>query len=77
MEKYGDAYATMYDEGQTIFYEDDGTYFEKKSYFNSEDGVSQVNASSYEIEDGREGITKLVGKANYASSPQSHKLGSI
>ena len=77
MEKYGDAYATMYDEGQTIFYEDDGTYFEKKSYFNSEDGVSQVNSSSYEIEDGRGGITKLVGKANYASSPQSHKLGSI
>lgn len=77
MEKYGDAYATMYDEGQTIFYEDDGTYFEKKSYFNSDDGVSQVNASSYEIEDGRGGITKLVGKANYASSPQSHKLGSI
>ena len=77
MEKYGDAYATMYDKRQTIFYEDDGTYFEKKSYFNSEDGVSQVNASSYEIEDGRRGITKLVGKANYASSPQSHKLGSI
>jgi hypothetical protein len=67
----------MYDEGQTIFYEDDGTYFKKKSYFNSEDGVSQVNSSSYEIEDGRGGITKLVGKANYASSPQSHKLGSI
>jgi hypothetical protein len=67
----------MYDEGQTIFYEDGGTFFEKKSYFNSEDGVSQINSSSYEIEDGRGGITKLVGKANYASSMQSHKLGSI
>jgi hypothetical protein len=67
----------MYEEGQTIFYEDDGTYYEKKSYFNSEDGVSQVNASKYEIEEGRSGMTKLVGKANYASSMQSHKLGSI
>lgn len=76
-EKYGDKYDAMYEEGQTIFYEDDGTYYEKKSYFNSEDGVSQVNASKYEIEDGRSGITKLVGKANYASSMQSHKLGSI
>ena len=77
MEKYGDAYATMYENGQTIFYKDDETYYEKKSYFNSDDGVSQVNASKYEIEDGRGGISKLVGKANYASSMQSHKLGSI
>jgi hypothetical protein len=77
MKKYGDAYSLMYDEGQTIFYEDDGTYYKKKSYFNSDDGVSQVNASKYEIEDGRGGISKLVGKANYASSMQSHKLGSI
>jgi hypothetical protein len=49
MKKYGDAYSLMYDEGQTIFYEDDGTYYKKKSYFNSDDGVSQVNASKYEI----------------------------
>lgn len=75
--KYGDKYDIMYENGQTIFYEDEGVYYEKKSYFNSEDGVSQVNASSYEIEEGRSGITKIVGKANYASSMQSHKLGSI
>lgn len=75
--KYGSDYDTMYDEGQTIYYTDDDKYFKKVSYFNSEDGESQVNASSYEIEDGRAGITKLVGKANYASSMQSHKLGSI
>ena len=75
--KYKDAYESMYEKSQTIFYEDEGKYYKKKSYFNSEDGVSQINASNYEIEDGRSGITKLVGKANYASSMQSHKLGSI
>ena len=77
MEKYGDTYETMYEDKQTVFYEEDGTYFKKVSYFNSDDGISQVNASKYEIEDGRGGISKLVGKANYASSMQSHKLGSI
>jgi hypothetical protein len=77
MQKYGDTYETMYEDKQTVFYEEDGTYFKKVSYFNSDDGVSQVNVSKYEIEDGRGGISKLVGKANYASSMQSHKLGSI
>ena len=58
-------------------YADGEKYFKKVSYFNSLDGVSQVYASKYEIEDGRGGITKLVGKCNYASPMQSHKLGAI
>jgi hypothetical protein len=58
-------------------YTADGKYYRKISYFNSLDGVSQVYASKYELEDGRGGITKLVGKTNYASPMQSHKLGAI
>lgn len=51
--------------------------FEESSVFNSLDGESQVDAASYEIAEGRSGITKLVGKCNYASPMQSHKLGGV
>lgn len=67
--------AAEYDANNPTHYQDGEKYFKKISYFNSLDGVSQVYASKYEIEDGRGGITKLVGKANYASPMQSHKLG--
>lgn len=66
-----------YDANDPTMYTEDGKYYKKISYFNSLDGTSQVYASKYELEDGRSGITKLVGKANYASPMQSHKLGSI
>lgn len=69
--------AEEYKEGDPTHYEEDGKFYKKISYFNSLDGVSQVYASKYELEDGRGGITKLVGKANYASPMQSHKLGAI
>lgn len=69
--------AEEYDANNPTHYEDDGSYFKKVSYFNSLDGKSQVYSSKYELEDGRGGITKLVGKCNYASSMQSHKLGGI
>lgn len=59
--------AEEYKEGDPTHYEEDGKFYKKISYFNSLDGVSQVYASKYELEDGRGGITKLVGKANYAS----------
>lgn len=51
--------------------------FEETTRFNSLDGISQVDTTEYEIEDGRGGISKIVGKANYASPMQSHKLGAI
>ena len=66
-----------YQSNNPAHYEEDGKYYKKVSYFNSLDGSSQVYASKYELEDGRGGITKLVGKANYASPMQSHKLGAI
>lgn len=66
-----------YNPNDPTHYTEDGKYFKKISYFNSLDGVSQVYASKYELEDGRGGITKLVGKCNYASPMQSHKLGAI
>jgi hypothetical protein len=66
-----------YNASDPTHYTSDGKYYRKKSYFNSLDGTSQVYASKYELEDGRGGITKLVGKANYASPMQSHKLGAI
>lgn len=69
--------ADQYNASDPTHYEDGGKYYRKKSYFNSLDGVSQVYASKYELETGRGGITKLVGKANYASPMQSHKLGAI
>ena len=69
--------ADEYNSSDPTHYTEDGKYYKKISYFNSLDGVSQVYASKYEIEDGRGGITKLVGKCNYASSMQSHKLGAI
>lgn len=69
--------AEQYDSGNLTHYTSGGKYYKKISYFNSLDGVSQMYASSYEIEDGRGGITKLVGKCNYASPMQSHKLGAI
>lgn len=69
--------ATEHNANDPTMYVEDGKYFKKISYFNSLDGTSQVYASKYELEDGRGGITKLVGKANYASPMQSHKLGSI
>lgn len=69
--------AEEYDANNPTHYEEDGVFYEKQSYFNSLDGTSQVYASKYEIEDGRGGITKLVGKCNYASPMQSHKLGAI
>lgn len=69
--------AEEYDSNDPTHYTEDGKYFKKISYFNSLDGVSQVYASKYELEDGRGGITKLVGKCNYASPMQSHKLGAI
>ena len=69
--------ADAYDSSNPTHYTADGKYFKKISYFNSLDGTSQVYASKYEIEDGRGGITKLVGKCNYASPMQSHKLGGV
>lgn len=69
--------ASEYDANNPTHYTEDGKYYKKISYFNSLDGTSQVYASKYELEDGRGGITKLVGKANYASPMQSHKLGAI
>ena len=69
--------AEEYNSADPTHYVDGGKYFKKISYFNSLDGVSQVYASKYELEDGRGGITKLVGKCNYASPMQSHKLGAI
>lgn len=66
-----------YDVANPAHYTADGKYFRKVSYFNSLDGVSQVYAGEYELEDGRGGITKLVGKCNYASPMQSHKLGAV
>lgn len=69
--------AEAYASGDPSMYEHGGRYFRKRSYFNSDDGTSQVFSSEYEIEDGRGGITKLVGKANYASAMQSHKLGGV
>lgn len=69
--------AEEYNPNDPTHYTEDGKYFKKISYFNSLDGVSQVYASKYELEDGRGGITKLVGKCNYASPMQSHKLGAI
>ena len=69
--------AEEYNASDPTHYIDGEKYFKKISYFNSLDGVSQVYASKYEIEDGRGGITKLVGKCNYASPMQSHKLGAI
>ncbi len=69
--------AEEYNPNDPTHYAEDGKYFKKISYFNSLDGVSQVYASKYELEDGRGGITKLVGKCNYASPMQSHKLGAI
>lgn len=69
--------AEEYDASNPTHYTEDGKYYQKISYFNSLDGTSQVYASKYEIEDGRGGITKLVGKCNYASPMQSHKLGAV
>jgi len=69
--------AEEYNPNAPTHYTENGKYFRKISYFNSLDGVSQVYASKYELEDGRGGITKLVGKCNYASPMQSHKLGAI
>lgn len=69
--------ATEYDASNPAHYEDGGKFYKKISYFNSLDGTSQFYASKYELEDGRGGITKIVGKANYASPMQSHKLGAI
>ncbi len=69
--------AEEYDANNPTHYEDDGAYFKKISYFNSLDSVSQVYASEYELEEGRGGISKIVGKCNYASPMQSHKLGAI
>lgn len=69
--------AEEYDASNPTHYIEDGKYYQKISYFNSLDGISQVYASKYEIEDGRSGITKLVGKCNYASPMQSHKLGAV
>lgn len=69
--------AEEYNPNDPTHYAEDGKYYKKISYFNSLDGVSQVYASKYELEDGRGGITKLVGKCNYASPMQSHKLGAI
>ena len=69
--------AEEYNSSDPTHYVDGGKYFKKISYFNSLDGVSQVYASKYELEEGRGGITKLVGKCNYASPMQSHKLGAI
>lgn len=69
--------SSEYDPQNPAHYAEDDKFYNKISYFNSLDGVSQVYASSYELEDGRGGITKLVGKANYASPMQSHKLGAI
>lgn len=69
--------AEEYNSNDPTHYAEDGKYYKKISYFNSLDGVSQVYASKYELEDGRGGITKLVGKCNYASPMQSHKLGAI
>lgn len=69
--------AEEYNPNDPTHYTENDKYFKKVSYFNSLDGVSQVYASKYEIEDGRGGITKLVGKCNYASPMQSHKLGAI
>lgn len=69
--------ADEYNANDPTHYAEEGKYYKKISYFNSLDGVSQVYASKYELEDGRGGITKLVGKCNYASPMQSHKLGAI
>lgn len=69
--------ADEYNANDPTHYTEDGKYYKKISYFNSLDGVSQVYASKYELEEGRGGITKLVGKCNYASPMQSHKLGAI
>ena len=69
--------ASEYNPSNPTHYEKDGKYYEKISYFISVDGESQYYTSDYEIEDGRGGITKLCGKANYASMQQSHKLGNI
>ena len=69
--------AEEYNADDPTHYMEDGQYYKKISYFNSLDGESQVYSSKYELEDGRGGITKLVGKCNYASPMQSHKLGSI
>lgn len=69
--------AEEYDASNPTHYIEDGKYYKKVSYFNSLDGTSQVYAGKYEIEDGRGGITKLVGKCNYASPMQSHKLGAV
>ena len=69
--------AEEYNANDPTHYTEDGKFFKKVSYFNSLDGTSQVYASKYELEDGRGGITKLVGKCNYASPMQSHKLGAI
>ena len=66
-----------YDANDPTHYAEDGKYYKKISYFNSLDGESQVYSSKYELEEGRAGITKLVGKCNYASPMQSHKLGAI
>ena len=69
--------AEQYNASDPTHYTADGKFYKKITYFNSLDGTSQVYASKYEIEDGRGGITKIVGKANYASPMQSHKLGAI
>lgn len=69
--------SSEYNPSNPTHYASDGRYYRKISYFNSLDGVSQVYASKYELEEGRGGITKLVGKCNYASPMQSHKLGAI
>lgn len=69
--------ASEYNPSNPTHYEEDGAYYKKVSYFVSVDEESQYYTSDYEIEPGRGGITKLTGKANYASMQQSHKLGNI
>lgn len=64
-----------YDVNNPLHFTESGKYYKLVSYFNSDDGKSYVNTSSYQLADTVPVATKLVGKDNFASSPQSHKAG--